>query len=256
MATNELVSKSLRLYIGKVSHQRFFPISYRFIYRIFSIAVDIDKLEEAFSQSRIISLNKWNLLSFYQKDFGSKGKISLRNWADQSLKKAGINSKVEKIELFCFPRILGYTFNPLSIWYCYKNDKLIAAILEVRNTFKESYSYIINFCTKSSITGHASKSFHVSPFINMNSNYKFKLKITQSSRTISIHQYQNDELLLVANQFTKEVPFTSKSLLSAFFSIPLMTWKIIIMIHWQALKIWLKGAKFHTHPSKYDSSKD
>ncbi|MDE1465787.1 DUF1365 domain-containing protein [Spartinivicinus poritis] len=255
MATNELIDNTPRLFIGKVSHQRFFPVRYRFTYRVFSIAVNIDKLEETFSRSKFISLNKWNLFSFYQADFGPKGKMALRPWVNQSLLKAGISIQPDNIELFCFPRVLGYSFNPLAIWYCYKDSQLIAAILEVHNTFKEAHTYVINCTQAKTLTGKADKSFHVSPFISMDARYQFTLKDNPTIKIISIHQYQEDNLLLIANQYAKEIPFSSSNLLKVFLSIPLMTWKVIVMIHWQALKIWLKGATFYPHPN-YRNSKD
>ena len=130
------------IYNGEVSHTRFKPVKHHLSYKTFSLFIDLDEIEKLENIIPIFSINKFNIFSFYNKDHGERDGKSLKNWVLNNLKNFNINHKVNKIKLLCYPRIFGYVFNPLSIFYCYENEKLKAIFYEVKNTFNEQHTYI------------------------------------------------------------------------------------------------------------------
>lgn len=235
-----------------VMHSRRFPVRYRFSYRIFSFLLDIDRLEEA-SRNPLFSFNRFNLFSLYQADHGARDGSPWRPWAEKVLQDNGIFSPISCIHLLCMPRILGYGFNPLSLWFCYAaNGDLLAVICEVRNTFGEHHHYLLHqqgSALGPTVTGSKQKVFHVSPFVGMQARYAFFIHPPGDRLNILIHEYEDDKLMLVASQQGTRQPFNSGVLLRQFLSIPFVSLKVMTLIHWQALKIWLKGAKFFRKPA-------
>ena len=146
----------------------------------------------------------------------------------------------------CYPRILGYVFNPLSVFFIYNsNEKLISILYEVKNTFGEQHTYIFKVENENNIFQHnCSKKFHVSPFIEMNCDYFFKILKPGEKISVIIDQYHTKEKILYASQDGKRVDFNSKELLKSYLKHPLMTFKIISAIHFEAFKLWTKGIKF------------
>ena len=131
------------IYKGIVTHRRFKPKRHFFSYKTFSIFFDLDEFKDLQKKISIFSFNKFNIFSFYNKDHGDRDGGNLRHWVIKNLKKYNINFKVSKIKLLCFPRIFGYVFNPLSIFYCFnENNELRAILYEVKNTFNEQHTYI------------------------------------------------------------------------------------------------------------------
>ena len=241
------------LYRSEVMHRRLFPVRYRFVYRVYSVLLDVDRLDEAAAASRLFAHNRPNLLAFYDRDHGPRDGSPLRPWIDAVLADADIELEGGRVELLCFPRVLGYVFNPLSIWYCRHRDGSLRAVLcEVRNTFGESHAYLLHEQGRPMqwpVRDQHDKDFHVSPFIDMDARYHFRLGEPAERLQVMIHEYQEDALMLVAAQVGHRRPFTTGELLKATFAIPLMTFKVMALIHWQALKIWLKGARFHRKPA-------
>lgn len=243
--------EAFSLYQSKVMHHRYFPKNYSFSYKVFSLLIDIDRLGQSNKQP-LLSHNRFNLFSIYDKDHGARDGSDWRVWIDALLDKEGLTNAKTNIKLLCFPRILGYAFNPLSLWYCFGEDQqLYAIVCEVSNTFGEHHHYVIhnnNQPYAGPVKANKSKNLHVSPFISMDAEYRFTLAVPDEKLSIVINEYQNQELMLTATQVGKQIPLTSGHLLSQFFRMPFMTLKIMAMIHWQALKIWLKGVKFHKKP--------
>jgi DUF1365 family protein len=239
------------IYSCKVMHQRFFPMHYKFNYKVFSFLVDIDQLDKI-TKNPLVSLNRFNLFSLNTKDHGARDGTPWRQWLDDLLSKNNIKITRGRTRLLCFPRILGYTFNPISLWFCEDEDHdLIAVICEVSNTFGENHHYLIhnqNKALKLPVKAKKDKHFHVSPFINMRQQYQFSIDQPEEKLRILINEYENDELMLVAMQTGNRKNFTTTNLLLYFFMMPLMTMKIMFLIHWQALKIWIKGGKYHSKP--------
>ena len=234
------------IYNGTVIHKRFKPKIHYFKYKVFSLLLDLSELEYLSKKIKFFSYNKFNLVSFYEKDHGNRDGSSLVSWVKKNLKDNNINSEDVKIKLLCYPRILGYVFNPLSVFYIYNIDeKLICILYEVKNTFGEQHTYIFKVDNDQNLYQHnCSKKFHVSPFIEMNCKYFFRLLKPGEKISVIIDQYQTDEKILYASQDGQRVDFNTKELIKSYLKHPLMTFKIISAIHFEAFKLWLKGIKF------------
>lgn len=245
-------SPAARIYFGEVMHRRRFPVRYRFVYRIFSLLVDIDRLDEAAARSALLSHNRFNLLAFHDRDHGPRDGKPLRPWIDRILAERGIDLDGGRVELLCLPRVLGYVFNPLSIWYCRHRDGSLRAVLcEVSNTFGERHGYLLHEDGASMewpVRQTRQKRFHVSPFIQMGAHYRFRLAEPGETLALTIREYTDEGLMLSAAQAGEAHPVTTRTLLRALIGLPFVTWKVMVMIHWQALKIWLKGAPFYRKP--------
>ena len=234
------------IYNGTVIHKRFKPKIHYFKYKVFSLLLDLSELEHLSKKIKFFSLNKFNLLSFYEKDHGNRDGSSLVSWVKKNLEDNNINSEKVKIKLLCYPRILGYVFNPLSVFYIYsENEKLISILYEVKNTFGEQHTYIFKVENDQNLYQHnCSKKFHVSPFIEMNCKYFFRLLKPGEKISVIIDQYQTNEKILYASQDGQRVDFNTKELIKSYLKHPLMTFKIISAIHFEAFKLWIKGIKF------------
>jgi len=234
------------IYKGFVTHRRFTPLRHFFSYKTFSILFDLDELEELNKKIKFFSLNSFNLFSFYNKDHGERDGGDLKKWVTETFENYNLPLHISKIKLLCFPRVFGYVFNPLSVFYCYEGKKLKAILYEVKNTFNEQHTYIFLVDENSKIISqNCNKKFYVSPFIEMETFYNFRLSEPNESLRILIKQTNAlKEKVLVACQFGKKQALSSKDLLINFFAHPLMTFKIITAIHFEALRLWKKGAIF------------
>ena len=234
------------IYNGKVIHKRFKPKEHFFKYSVFSLLIDLSELNQLDKEIKFFSFNKFNLISFYEKDHGSRNGSSLVAWVKKNLEANNIYFKNVKIKLLCYPRIFGYVFNPLSVFFIYNsNEKLISILYEVKNTFGEQHTYIFKVDDDLKLFQHnCSKKFHVSPFIEMDCNYFFRILKPEDKMSVVIDQYQANEKILYASQDGKRVDFNSKELLKSYLKHPLMTFKIISAIHFEAFKLWTKGIKF------------
>lgn len=240
------------LYIGQVMHQRFFPMEYKFKYQVFSIKVDVDEIEAEAQSVRWLGLNRFNLVSLHFKDHGSRSQQTWRAWFEELASEYGITQNIKRIELVCMPRYLGFVFNPLAMWYGYDdNDELIVVIAEVSNTFGQWHHYVLTnqgqpFTKKISAT--AEKVFHVSPFLNMDCRYRFAFQKPEQTFQVGIYETEGGKPVLNAIQVGKQQTLNNKNLLTAAIKLPFNTLKVVALIHWWALKIWLKGGKFHKTP--------
>lgn len=239
-----------RVYFTRVMHKRLFPVQYRFEYRVFSLLLDIDALDRL---PRLLSIGRFNLFRFEPKDHGPGDGSPLRPWVESVLGERGIDLAGGRIRLLCFPRLLGYGFNPLSLWYCeHRDGSLRAVIAEVNNTFGERHCYLMANAGDPiawPMRGVANKCFHVSPLMDMGGSYQFRLAQPAERLAVVIRQFDEDgRLKLVATQTGHGRPMTDRALLRAFARTPLMTFKVMVAIHWQALKIWLGGARYFPKP--------
>ena len=234
------------IYNGQVIHKRFKPKVHSFRYDVFSLLIDLSELETLDKQVNFFSYNKFNWISFYDKDHGDRDGSSLINWVQKNLRKNNISTENIKIKILCYPRIFGFVFNPLSVFYVYNsNENLISILYEVKNTFGEQHTYIFRIEKDANlIQNNCSKKFHVSPFIQMNCNYFFRLLKPGNKISIIIDQYENEDKILYASQDGIRTDFNTKYLVKSFLNHPLMTFKIIIAIHYEAFKLWSKGIKF------------
>tara|TARA_A100001015_G_scaffold299781_1_gene384312 strand:+ start:916 stop:1674 length:759 start_codon:yes stop_codon:yes gene_type:complete len=238
------------IYNGIVAHTRFKPVKHFLKYKTFSIFIDLNEIEKLDKNNFIFSYNKFNIFSFYDKDHGDRNGTQVKNWVIKNLKKFNIHHNINNIKLLCYPRIFGYVFNPLSIFYCYENKKLKTIFYEVKNTFNEQHTYIFKVKNEKVIEQTCKKKFYVSPFMDMETKYKFKLFNPDKKLSIIINQFDNNGPILTAIQTGERKEFTLTQLFLNFLKYPLMTFKIISAIHFEALLLWKKGAIYRGRNKK------
>jgi DUF1365 family protein len=248
-----------QLCFGIVHHTRLRPARNSFNYGVYFLRLPLRSMTEGAWPTRLLSRNRFNLLSFHDKDHGD-GKRPLLEWIDALLKQEGITDADGEVWLQTFPRVLGYVFNPVSFWFCHRRDGALRAVLcDVRNTFGERHLYLLNegahIADNSELT--AAKVFHVSPFCRVEGKYRFKFMRTGlqrdqsfSERTVARIDYDDAEgqLLLTSIAGTSH-PLNDRNILHALVRFPLMTFAVITRIHWQALKLWLKRVPFFHKPT-------
>ena len=238
------------IYNGIVTHKRFKPVEHFLKYKTFSFLIDLDEVKKLDEKNFIFSHNKFNIYSFYDKDHGDRDGKPLKEWVSKILRKFNINKNINKIKLLCYPRIFGYVFNPLSIFYCYENNKLRVIFYEVKNTFNEQHTYIFKVNGSDEVQQFCKKKFYVSPFMDMDTDYNFKISEPTEKLYVSIKQNDKDGTVLTATQTGEKKKFKSKQLILNFFKYPLMTVKIIGAIHFEAFNLWKKGAIYRGREKK------
>ena len=238
--------KNSFIYTGNVVHKRFKPKIHFFKYKVFSLLIDLSEIHLLDKELKIFSYNKFNIISFYDKDHGARDGSSIENWVKNNLKKNNINTNEIQIKLLCYPRIFGYVFNPLSVFYIYdKNSNLISILYEVKNTFGEQHTYIFKTNINNNLIQHmCKKKFHVSPFIEMDCVYFFRLLKPGKKISVIIDQNDKDGKILYASQDGVKSEITNSNMTKSYLKHPLMTFKIILAIHFEAFKLWSKGIKF------------
>ena len=238
--------KNSFIYTGNVVHKRFKPKIHFFKYKVFSLLIDLSELHLLDKDLKIFSYNKFNIISFYDKDHGPRDGSSVKNWVIDNLKKNNIDTNNIQIKLLCYPRIFGYVFNPLSVFYIYdKNLNLISILYEVKNTFGEQHTYVFKTDINNNLVQHmCKKKFHVSPFIEMDCVYFFRLLKPGNKISVIIDQNDKEGKILYASQDGIKSEITNSNLTKSYLKHPLMTFKIILAIHFEAFKLWSKGIKF------------
>jgi uncharacterized protein len=241
------------LYFGEVMHARLKPMGHRFSYRVMSLLIDLDQLEAADRRSTLFGVNRAALYSFYERDHGARDGSSLREYAQQRAAQHDIDLTGGRVRLLCYPRLLGYTFNPLSVYFCDRADGTLALVIyEVRNTFGEIHAYALPVrpgeITEAGLRQQQEKLFYVSPFIGMPMRYHFRVSPPGERVKLRILETDGDEPLLAATFSGYRRELTTSALLRAFVSLPLVTLKIVAAIHWEALRLWLKGARLAPRP--------
>ena len=236
--------KNSKIYTGKVIHKRFKPKEHYFKYNVFSLLIDLNELEEINKYIKFFSYNKFNIISFYDKDHGDRDGSSIKLWVKKNLRNIGIMTEDISIKLLCYPRIFGYVFNPLSTYFIYdKHSKLISIFYEVKNTFGEQHTYIFKAQDEKTVQNKCKKKFYVSPFIEMDCEYHFKTLNPREQLSVVINQNDKDGKLLFASQDGISKAFNNKNLILSYLTHPLMTFKIIGAIHYEAFKLWAKRIK-------------
>ena len=236
--------KNSKIYTGKVIHKRFKPKEHYFKYNVFSLLIDLNELEKINKYIKFFSYNKFNIISFYDKDHGDRDGSSIKLWVKKNLRNIGIMTEDISIKLLCYPRIFGYVFNPLSTYFIYnKRSELISIFYEVKNTFGEQHTYIFKAQDEKTVQNKCKKKFYVSPFIEMDCEYHFKTLNPREQLSVVINQTDKDGKLLFASQDGISKDFNNKNLILSYLTHPLMTFKIIGAIHYEAFKLWAKRIK-------------
>lgn len=240
------------LYHGVVVHTRLRPFRRRFQYRVFSLLLDLDDLPALDAAIPGFSHNRFDLLGFHDRDHGPGDGSPLRPWIDARLAEAGIDLQGGAVKLLCFPRMLGYVFDPLSVWFCYHRDGRLRAILhEVKNTFGEQHGYLVEVDLPGPdalLRYSFDKEFFVSPLMDMDATYAFRTRPPGERIAIHIDQRDDDGPLFAASLRGERTALSRTSAIRAFLRYPLMTLKVIAAIHWQALAHWRRGARYHRRP--------
>lgn len=241
------------LYYGRVMHKRLLPFRHRFDYRVVSLWLDLDTLAALPRRLRLLAHNRFGLFSIHDRDHGPRDGSPLRPWVESALAARGIDLAGGPIRLLCFPRVLGYGFNPLSLYFCHHADGSLRAVLyEVKNTFGQQHGYLLPVDPArrpgEPIVQSCGKRFYVSPFIGMASTYRFRLKEPDERLSVLIRQSVPEGEILLATLTGRRAPLTDRELARAFLTHPLITLKVIGAIHWQALLIWRKGATIFKRP--------
>jgi uncharacterized protein len=230
------------LYVGAVMHRRQRPRRHRFEYRVFWLVLDLDSLRETARAVKLLSIERFNLISFYARDHADGRDGALRDKIALLATAAGF-AVDGPIRLLTMPRVLGYVFNPLSVYFCHDvRDRPTAIVWEVSNTFGERHSYVIGVDDPDAKVQRqrCMKELHVSPFIGMEIEYRFRLVRRGDRLTIGIADHDRDGLLMSAAMTAERRPLTDRALLAAFARAPFETVKVTAAIHWQALRLWLK----------------
>ena len=234
------------LYRGIVTHARTRPAAHSLRYRTFHVLLDLDRIDEAAASCRLFSRNRFNLLSFHDKDHGTGTGLDLKGEVLGHLDRAGIDLQGGPVRILTMPRVLGYVFNPLSVYFCHHADGTLKAVLyEVSNTFGQRHSYLLPVEPEQAEAGtvrqSVEKGFYVSPFLDMDMAYHFRVRPPEGTVKVDITCRDKAGVILHAALAAERHDFTNYSLLQACLSHPMMTLKVILGIHWEALLIWLKG---------------
>ena len=243
-----------KIIVSSIVHKRYGNIEHFFKYKVPSLFIDLDELEIIQSRSKIFSVNSFNIFSFNEKDHGYRDERSIKEFIIEMLEKYDVAYKHLKIKILCFPRIFGYVFNPLSIIYCYDQDRLISIFYEVKNTSNEQHTYIFakgNNKNLKALNHECHKNFYVSPFIGMKGKYLFTNKLTNNYINIIIDLYDdNNKKILMASQSGKFIDFKISVLLKYNLLNPLLGFKVMTSILFEAIRIVFKGGKYYARNKK------
>jgi len=226
-------------------HRRLRPRVHRFKYRVFAMLLDPD----APPRLRLFGMNRFALFSFHDRDHGD-GR-PLRAWLDDLLARHGIAAGGSR-QVLCYPRILGFVFNPLSVWFCRDDGGALKAIVyEVHNTYDERHAYVLPVSGDAKLVRHGcAKDFYVSPFLSNDCRYQFRIRPPGGDVAVAIHEEENGQAILNASFAGERRAMTDAALLKMLLRYPLMTLKVVAAIHYEAVRLMLKGVRRHPHAPK------
>ena len=250
------MSLSSALYEGLVLHRRFGQVEHKLRYRMTMALLDLDELDGLDSNLRLFSRNRFNLFSFHDRDHLPKGAspgASLRAIVEAELAAAGLDLSGGAIRLLSLPRILGHAFNPLSVYFCHAADGRLGALLyEVNNTFGQRHSYLIpvdDAGEGAAVTQSCKKVFYVSPFLDMDLRYDFRILPPGERLSIAVDGTRGSVRTITASFAGERRAFTDAALLKTFLGHPLLSLSVVAGIHWEALKLWSKGVRLRARPA-------
>ena len=232
---------------GRVMHERLRPRHHRFAYPVFYVRCNLARL--ATLDNWWFGINRWGPLSLYARDHGPCDGSDLDTWMRAQLAEAGVPADGE-IWLQAFPRVLGYAFNPVSFWFCHDRDGALRALLaEVRNTFGARHGYLLTADGGGPIGAFTGltcrKVLHVSPFCRIEGSYRFRVRESHNASSVAIDYHDADGLLIRTVLGGRLHALTRAAALGALARQPLLTLGVVVRIHWQALRLFLKKVPFY-----------
>lgn len=236
---------------GSVVHRRISPVDHRLEYKVFSLLLDIDRLEEAAGDLALFSLDRFNLYSLNQRDHGYRDGRPISQFVWDTVQKAGLEGSVERVLMLVYPRLLGYAFNPLTVYFCLDPKGIPRLMIyEVRNTFGEHLTYAVpaEAADDGSVSQIVEKRFYVSPFNTVSGNYHFNVRLIADNVIVGVALKGGDSGDLRTHFAATNHPLTDRALLAATFRYPLMALKVVAGIHWEALKLYFKGLRLKPRP--------
>ncbi len=240
------------LYPGVVTHTRLKPRRHALKYNIFMLLLDLDELDVLDRRLKLFSLQRFNLVGFDPAYHGDGSATPLKDQVEAQLAAAGI-AYGGAVRMLAMPRILGMGFNPITVFFCHRQDEALSAILyEVNNTFGERHSYLIPAEDAPVVKQACEKGFYVSPFMDMDLSYAFRVRPPGEQVQVLVDVDDAEGRILATGFVAQRRELTDGSLLAAWFTHPWMTVGIMGAIHWEALRIWLKGEKVRERPTKPD----
>lgn len=243
------------LYAGRVMHRRHGASAHAFEYRVFSLLADLDALPELDRGLRWFSHNRFNLLSFHDRDHGPRDGSALRPWLLALLARHGVDGAGRRLRLLSFPRVLGYVFNPISLWLVDRpaaDAGLEAIVCQVHNTFGDQHCYLLHgggMPLNQVVRAQGGKRMHVSPFIALAGDYRFRFDMAAERFDYTVEQREDGRPLLVARHWATANAMDDATILRLWCRHPLLTLKVIGGIHWEALRLFLRGTPFHARPA-------
>ncbi len=243
------------LYHGEVVHRRLNPLRHELRYRVFNLLADVDRLEDLSTSLRLFSYNRLNLFSIMDRNHGRGDSTPVKDHAWALVRAADGGDAVRRVFMFCYPSVLGYVFNPLTVYYGLDaEDRLKMMIYEVNNTFGGRHSYVLPVGT--TLTQSAPKHFFVSPFNAVEGHYTFTFTVPEERMALGVALSVAGTPVLNAYVSGARRPLTDANLLRSFLGIPLLTFKVTAAIHLHALKLWWKGLKLNRRPAGPNNTVD
>lgn len=248
------MSEASALYRGEVMHRRARPRTHQLRYRVFWLLLDLSEIDRLDRRLKLFSRNRFNLLSVHDRDHGDGSGTALRPQVEALLTRAGVDIGGGPVRLLTMPRVLGHVFNPISLFYCHHPDgRLAAMIYEVTSTFGVRHAYLIPIPAADQAAGRisqsAAKALHVSPFMGMEMDYEFRGQVPGERLHLTIGGFDAHGLLITAAMSGARRPMSDGALLAAVAAIPLLTLKVVAAIHWEALRLWVKGVRLRPAPA-------
>lgn len=244
------------IFTGQVRHRRFTPKKHQFSYNLFMFCFDIGDPSNSFKEIKQVSIEQFNWFSFRRKNYLSHPEIPLDEYARQLVVAKFNNYPKGKIYLLTQLSCLGYCFNPISLYFIFDetNQHLDYLIIEVTNTpWGEKHNYVLESSGKPKNEVYYyqfQKELHVSPFMAMNYEYQFNLKLNKQKITIHMENHTAGKKDFDATLTLKALPQKGTSFTKVFRHFPLITYKVATAIYWEALKLWMKGIPFYPHPKR------